>query len=69
VTTIPPQAGKKGVMRVAEYKAKCRECGKAVKDSEAIYVVATDEYFCDQKCLDTNAKKEFEKNPTDVSHG
>lgn len=36
------------------YKAKCKTCGATLKDpdDDPIYVVATDEYYCDQKCLD-----------------
>ena len=47
-----------GRIRMTEYTAKCRQCRKKVKDSKAIYVVATDEYFCTQKHLTENAKCE-----------
>jgi len=45
------------------YTAKCRTCGKRLKDPDdaPIYVVATDEYFCNQKCLNKNAKIENNK--------
>ena len=45
------------------YKAKCRQCGKTVKDpdDEPIYVVRTDEYFCNQKCLTKNREPKKEK--------
>ena len=44
---------------MSNYYAKCRECGKKIKDpaDNPIYVVATDEYFCNQKCLTKNAKR------------
>jgi hypothetical protein len=43
---------------MANYIAKCRQCGKRLKDPDdkPIYVVVTDEYFCNQKCLSNNAK-------------
>lgn len=43
------------------YKAKCRECGKTLIDKGGgefpIYVVSTDEYFCNQICLSKYRKK------------
>ena len=43
------------------YIAKCKTCGKKLKDpdDDPIYVFATDEYFCNQKCLDKDAKREL----------
>jgi len=40
-----------------QYRAKCHTCKKVLKDpnpdgEDPIYVVATDEYYCNQECLD-----------------
>lgn len=34
------------------YRAKYRQCGKVKKDSELIYDVASDSYFCNQQQMD-----------------
>jgi len=43
------------------YRTKCKQCGKKLKDpaDEPIYVVRTDEYFCNQECLTKNAQEEI----------
>jgi hypothetical protein len=37
-----------------QYKARCKGCGKIVKDPEddPIYLVRDDEYWCSQECID-----------------
>ena len=52
------------------YRAKCRECGGKIldpkldeNDPEPIYVVATDEYFCNEECFDKNRKELINETP------
>jgi hypothetical protein len=44
-----------------KYTPKCAYCGKKLEDTcespFPIYVVATDEYYCNQGCLDKQALK------------
>ena len=44
------------------YTAQCRQCDKKVKDDdkEVVYVVATDEYFCNDNCMFLHVEKEQE---------
>jgi len=49
--------------------AKCIGCGRVLVDplDECIYIVATDEYACSQKCIDKSAEQGCHE-PTTTEH-